>query len=103
MNKGLNGTPTIAQVTKEGVEIMSKDKTRTQTNLIGAYVSKYSPRLTQKKARELCKEILTKDFSDYQEITKILKLNEVALKTMFIPVSSWHERSNEKHFKNNPE
>ena len=100
MNKGVNGTPTIAQVTKEGVEIMSKDKTRTQTNLIGAYVSKYSPRLTQKKARELCKEILTKDFSDYQEITKILKLNEVALKTM---VSSWHERSNEKHFKNNPE
>lgn len=99
INQGVGGTPKIARISQHGCEIVPEEKTVTLANLSGAYLSEFPGlALNHGSTRAIFKEILDSANPRYDLIAQEVGLSEDALKTIYIPSSSWQERANRKLF-----
>lgn len=98
VNEGVGGTPKIAKVSKDDLDVMPLDKTRGLVNLSGAYLSELNPNLSPSETIGYFKEIINNPRPKYGKISKLLGINKQTLIGTYIPYSSWQERANNKIF-----
>jgi hypothetical protein len=98
VNQGVGGTPKIARISKEGCRIIPIEKTIALANLSGAYLSEFPGSAFNKEITRETFKLILDNKADYGKIAAELGLSENALKTNYIPYSSWQERANRKLF-----
>jgi hypothetical protein len=97
INQGVGGTPKITIINKDAANILGPVETLTLTNLSGAYLAEFNPeKLTPKRVKAYFQGILQDKVVPARQIAKDLRINEDALRTLYIPYSSWQERVNRK-------
>jgi hypothetical protein len=99
VNSGVGGSPKIAKISKKGCEILSPEKTNFLVNLSGAYLAQINSKMNRDPIREFFDEILQKTNPNYEKIAKNYELNADVMKQIYIPYSSWQEKSNQNFYK----
>lgn len=94
INTGVGGTPKIAVISQGDVKILSPNRTTAIVNLSGAYLaSEGSVSLSQKIVREYINGIINGK-PQYNKIATAIGIEQSTLKNIYIPYSSWVERTN---------
>ncbi len=99
VNHGVGGTPKIAQITEDEVNVLAPEHTIAMCNLSGAYLSEMpGTGLTRQGYIAAMGAALRSDSSQYNDIAQALDINFPTLTGMAIPSSVWQERANRRMY-----